>query len=112
MKKSCLYYFDLKRFFGKRLIAIDHVIQNNTDLINISNVIRDRRPVNLVNDIDSDRRDSSVYHTNDDSTGNKNKEKDGDLEDPRPEKADLHRQNQRTLCVALNTKYYNFLYHL
>ena len=31
VKKSCPYYYDLKRLLGERLIATDHAVQNSTD---------------------------------------------------------------------------------
>lgn len=39
VKKSCTYYYNLKRLLGEWLIAIDHVVQNDIDLVDILGVI-------------------------------------------------------------------------
>lgn len=112
MKKSCSYYFDLKRFLGKWLIATNYTLQNNRDLINTSNIMRDRRSINHVNNVDSDRGNSPVHYINNDSIDNGNKKSNNNSKDLGPEKADLHRQIQKTLRITPNTRYYNFLYYL
>lgn len=106
------YNFDLKCLFNEWLIVIDHAVQNITDTINISGFMRDQRPVNPMNNVDSNRRDSLVYHIDDNSTNDRNRERADNFEDLELEKADSHEQNQRTLCIVPNTRYYNFLYHL
>ncbi len=110
VKKSCPYYYDLKRLLGERLIATDHAVQNSTDPVDISGVMRDWRPVDPVNNVDSDRESSLVCCTDDESDGDGNREREDDSEDPRPERPD-HRQNQRTPRAAPNTRYYNFSNH-
>lgn len=112
MKKSCLYYFDLKLFFGKRLIAIDYGMQNSTDLIIISGIMRDKHPINPLNNLNFDKKDLLVHHTDNNLTNDGNKKKDNNTEDLKSERADLYRQNQKTPCIAPNTRYYNCLYYL
>ncbi len=49
VKKSCPYYYNLKRLLGELLITTDHAVQNSTDLVDTSGVMKDRRPVERVN---------------------------------------------------------------
>lgn len=80
MKKSCPYYFDLKRFFSKQLIATDHAMQNSKDLVNTLGIIKDKCQVNLINDIDFDKKNFLIYYLNDDSNSDRNRKKNDDLE--------------------------------
>lgn len=89
MKKSCLYYYDLKHLFGGWLIAIDHAIQNSIDSVDILEVIRNKYSVDPLNNIDSNRESFLVYCTNDKSNSDENNEKKENFEDLRPERPDL-----------------------
>lgn len=108
MKKFCLCYFDLKCFFDKRLIAIDYILQNSINLVNTLDIRKDKYLVYPFDDIDSNRKDFLVYNIDDNSNSDGNRAKINDLETPRPEKADLDKQNQRISYVMPNTRYYNF----
>lgn len=50
---------------------------------------------------------SLVHHTDDESDGDRNRERENNSEDPRPERPD-YRQNQKIPRTAPNTRYYNF----
>ena len=52
VKKSCLYYYKLKCLLSERLIATVHDVQNSTDPVDTSGVMRDRRPVKPVDDLE------------------------------------------------------------
>lgn len=88
MKKPCPYYFDLKRFFNKQLIATNHVMQNSKDLGNTLGIIKNRCQVNPVNDIDFNKKDFLIYYLNDDSNSDRDRKKNDDLEDLRPGRVD------------------------
>ena len=107
VKKSCPYYYELKRLLGERLIATDHAVQNSTDPVDTSGVMRDRRPVEPVDDLGSDREGSPIRRTDDESDGDGDKEGEEDAEDQRLDR----RQKQKTPRVP-NARYFNFKYNL
>lgn len=107
VKKSCPYYYDLKRLLGERLIATDHAVQNSTDPVDTSGVMRDRHSMDPVNDLDSDGEGSPIRRTDDESDGDGDKEEKDDAKDQRSD----HRQNHRTPRIP-NARYYNSLHNL
>lgn len=110
MKKSCLYYYNLKCLFSECLIATNHAMQNSTNLIDTLEVMKDRHLVNLVNNMNSDVKNSLVCHKDDKLDSDRNREGEDNSKDPRSKRPD-HRQNQRIPRTAPNTRYYNFSNH-
>lgn len=50
-------------------------MQNSTDPVNIFNIIKVKRQVNFVNNINSDRKDIPIFYINDDSNSDGNRKK-------------------------------------
>lgn len=90
------------------MIATDYAVQNSTNPVNTLDVMKNRRLVDFIDDIDFNTKKSPVSHTDNNSNDDGNRKIDNNLEDSRLEKADLDRQNQRTPRVAPNPWYYNF----
>lgn len=61
VKKSCPYYYDLKRLLGKRLIT---TVGNNTDLVDISEVLQEKRPQKPIDNVISDGGEEDISHGN------------------------------------------------
>lgn len=112
MKKFCSYYFDLKYLFNEQLFATDHIVQNTMNQVNIPSIMKDKHLVYPVDNIDSDIENTKVYCIDNNLNSNTNREKDDDLKDPKSERVDWDKQNQRTLYIIPNIRYYYFLYHL
>ena len=64
VKKACPYYYDLKRLLGERLIATDHAVGNSTDPVDISGVLREKRPQEPIDDVISDEGEEDIGHEN------------------------------------------------
>lgn len=88
MKKSCLYYYDLKCLFSEQLIATNHAIQNSTNLIDTLEIMKDRHLVDLVNNMNFDIKNSLVRRIDDKLDDNRNRESEDNSKDPRPKRPD------------------------
>lgn len=65
------------------------------DATNNLGVVKDRNVVNLVNDIDSNKKNSPIHHIDNDLNGDRNRNIDNNLEYLRPEQADQYRYTQK-----------------
>ena len=86
-------------------------MQNSIDIVDISGVMKNKHLVDSENNMNSNRKSSLIYYTNDKLDSNINKEKKIIFEDPKPKKSD-HKYNQKTSSTVFNTKYYNFFNQL
>lgn len=89
------------------MIAIDHVVQNRIDLVDILGVMRDKRLVEPVNNFGLDKKGFPICYIDDNSDDNRDMEGEEDAED---KKLDC-KQNQKTLCIP-NARYFNPKYNL
>lgn len=63
-KKSCLYYYNLKRLLGERLIATDYVMGNSTNLVDISEVLQKKHLQGPINNVISNGEEKNMGHEN------------------------------------------------
>lgn len=75
--------------------------------MDILEYIKDIRLVDIVNNINSDKKSPLVHYTDDELDFDGNKEKKDDFEDSRIKKPN-YKQNQKISYTISNTRYYNF----
>ena len=78
--------------------------------MDILEVIKDRHPVNSMNNVDSNRKSSLVCHINDKLNSDRKRESKNNSKDSRSKTPD-HRQNEKIPCTVPNIRYYNFFKH-
>ena len=104
VKKKCLYFYEFKPFIKERLIATDKAIENSTDPINSSRILKNRQEKNddRNSEPSSENKDEISPKAPDNLTIISDEEKTTNILDPRLKKSTFSSQARYDFIYLIN----------